>query len=247
MFATLLSRSSFTLSGASGRSRAFTLVELLTVIAIIGILAAIIIPVVGKVRQTAQAAVCASNFRQIGIGMVLYAQDNKDNLPVHSDAGTLTIGQSPSYGTEGNSKKRLPLLLAPYLNTPTATRNSDSDATKMHWSPLFACPAWMTARNPSTTAVIPSVSLTKRATLTSGESVTEGGLYKYGVKFSDILQPAQTWFFIDADAVTFGSGNDVPRSPVHGNNRNVLYFDGHVGKISTKYTRTQLDNLNKKL
>jgi len=62
-------------------SRAFTLIELLTVIAIIGILAAIIIPTVGAVRQTAQAAACTSNLRQIATAVLLYAQDNKDMLP----------------------------------------------------------------------------------------------------------------------------------------------------------------------
>ncbi len=60
---------------------AFTLIELLTVIAIIGILAAIIIPTVGKVRSTARRSQCASNLRQIGMAFLLYAQENKNTLP----------------------------------------------------------------------------------------------------------------------------------------------------------------------
>lgn len=59
----------------------FTLIELLTVIAIIGILAAIIIPTVGKVRETAQRSVDASNLHQIAVSAAAYAADNKDVLP----------------------------------------------------------------------------------------------------------------------------------------------------------------------
>jgi prepilin-type N-terminal cleavage/methylation domain-containing protein len=66
---------------ARANSRAFTLIELLTVIAIIGILAAIIIPTVGKVRETAQRAVDASNLREIAKAAMVYATDNSDRLP----------------------------------------------------------------------------------------------------------------------------------------------------------------------
>ncbi|AHF89246.1 N-terminal cleavage protein [Opitutaceae bacterium TAV5] len=59
----------------------FTLIELLTVIAIIGILAGILIPVVGKVRKTARTAQCASNMRQIASAVLIYATGNRDELP----------------------------------------------------------------------------------------------------------------------------------------------------------------------
>lgn len=67
--------------------RAFTLIELLTVIAIIGILAAIIIPVVGKVRQTAQRSSALSNVRQLVLSMTVYASDNRGFLPRQVEGG----------------------------------------------------------------------------------------------------------------------------------------------------------------
>src|SRR5690625_5299639 len=63
------------------RKSAFTLIELLTVIAIIGILAAILIPVVGAVRESARGAACASNVRQMLAGMHLYAEENNGRFP----------------------------------------------------------------------------------------------------------------------------------------------------------------------
>jgi prepilin-type N-terminal cleavage/methylation domain-containing protein len=65
----------------TSRLHAFTLIELLTVIAIIGILAAIIIPTVGKVRETARVAESISNMRQIATALTTYAADNKGLIP----------------------------------------------------------------------------------------------------------------------------------------------------------------------
>ncbi|MDO8542809.1 MAG: prepilin-type N-terminal cleavage/methylation domain-containing protein [Opitutaceae bacterium] len=59
----------------------FTLIELLTVIAIIGILAAIVIPTVGTVREKAQRAVDQNNLREILKAAQIYAGDNNDRLP----------------------------------------------------------------------------------------------------------------------------------------------------------------------
>lgn len=59
----------------------FTLIELLTVIAIIGILAALLFPTIGKVRETAQRTVDANHLREIVKAATLYAADNQDRLP----------------------------------------------------------------------------------------------------------------------------------------------------------------------
>lgn len=61
-----------------GMRRAFTLIEILVVIAIISILAAILFPVFSQAKETAKQTVCASNIRQIGLAAQLYLNDHDD-------------------------------------------------------------------------------------------------------------------------------------------------------------------------
>src|SRR5687768_11858103 len=94
------------------RRRAFTLVELLVVIGIIAILISILLPTLSRARESANRSACLSNLRSVGQMFLIYAHDNKRQIPL---------------GTRSNV----------YMESYWIRRDGDSSIRWVTWGPLY--------------------------------------------------------------------------------------------------------------
>jgi prepilin-type N-terminal cleavage/methylation domain-containing protein/prepilin-type processing-associated H-X9-DG protein len=203
----------------------FTLIEILVVVAIIGILAAVLFPSISRMASTANTAKCASNLRQIGVAIQEYTNEHDGWLP-----GPLTGGQSAyyrGYPAEG----KIMTFIAPYLGLLEASQPLRAQ--------IFVCPGWKSVIPAAYDIPYASIYLTQnQAAFTDG---TKGWPFGYLgssstppapiTKMSKLLKPATTWALCDMDAVNAPSYKGTPGAaqvPVHNGKRNYLFFDWHV-------------------
>ncbi|MCX6983535.1 MAG: type II secretion system protein [Lentisphaerae bacterium] len=189
------------------------MVELLVVITIIAILAAMLLPALGKAKEIAKSAICISNKKQIGTVMFMYTQDNNDFLP------------GPIYGGSGlpGGLTAISTFLNIYLERPDSW-----------W--LSICPS-----RPVT--VISGVSTTILLANMGPDFPFGYPPPSYPEPVKRLTQITQKvpniWGIEDVDSWNYNGSAVTNTLPVHNLGRNVLFLDGSVRWIkSTPYYGT---------
>lgn len=125
---------------------AFTLIELLVVIAVISILAALLLPVLGRAKESAKGAACMSNLRQVGIALQLYVQENNNRLPVMRDraqSSTNDPGSTPGTASSTNQLPSPDQVLSNHLGNvrvlrcPSDPKWFDATGSSYTWNSLL--------------------------------------------------------------------------------------------------------------
>jgi prepilin-type N-terminal cleavage/methylation domain-containing protein/prepilin-type processing-associated H-X9-DG protein len=204
-------------------ARAFTLIELLTVVAIIGILAAIVIPTVGKIRAGARSSQSVSNLRQLAQTVRLYSQENKGALVPGRYVDGIErnwISALWPYGVPGQplslTHQKNSIFFAPGWDSSSAYNADD------FWKQGYAMNG------------VPGLPAQWQLNWATGDIPVPEWQIRY--RLDSIENPSRRLLFVESNEWHLDAGNisttgvDLDR---HGSKGvNIAYFDGHVGKSS---------------
>lgn len=211
------------------RFSAFTLLELLIVIAIITIMAALLLPALNKTREKTQEISCRNNLKQIGIGFSMYITD---------------YDFFPKPGSTPNNFPYWQHQVATYLQYPVIDNASGSmELMKDYFYRIFYCPSDQEPMQAAST-------LGGKKGLSYGINFqiakVPAGSAVYGCKPISMKKPAAKYVLMDASASNLNYNTNDRLAFRHGGKKmlNILYGDFHVSNARFPLTNDIMPGLN---
>ena len=201
----------------------FTLIELLVVIAIIAILAAILFPVFARARENARRSSCQSNLKQIGLGIIQYAQDYDERMPMRIWGAPASTDLQ-----EYNSWRR---SIFPYVKSTqifACPSNSSTNGTVGGPNSRDSDPAKLTAGG--SVAGAPVFPISYAINGWSGTGGTPVALQGGGINLAQLQDPART-LLVGETSREYSELVPVYGFSGHLGTCNFLYTDGHVKAV----------------
>ncbi len=210
------------------KSKAFTLIELLSVIAIVAILAALLFPVFSRAKMKGKETACISNLHQIGIGIGLYMNDNDDVFPNMVDASDKYLpgiwDSQPAWKARIDAMPLISQALSIYVKTPTVFKcPSDNGMDVLEHNFPKELPA-----SPTLYGKYGCSYLLRTELVFSGQNGTS---LKDPSNINTLFDATGTWHTGSRALTPGSSGGDFARA-VRDYRYNVLYFDQHAKNVN---------------
>jgi prepilin-type N-terminal cleavage/methylation domain-containing protein/prepilin-type processing-associated H-X9-DG protein len=228
-------------------SAAFTLVELLVVMAVIGILAALLLPAVAKGKDKAKQASCRNNLKQLAAAFFIYHGDFGDQFP--APGSKWQYGPQPEdwiWWQQGRTVERSALL----------------DGVGKFTANLFTCPADNDAKSLESKGDVAGDPYRYSYALTSydltAEKVNPGlstiitkDRQMFPFRTSQIRNPASKIMLVEEDRTTIDDSRWVPRgegdpnlvSPRHRGRGDVGFADGHLEAVTPSFGQNLINSI----